>query len=171
MHPRPAKPAAEPAPAVVFRAEAVLPAESRARRRAELLEYLRTHDAACPRCGYSLRGLAGVQCPECAWVFDLALLRGAEAAAATPRRLPWSVRWLTIGLAGAYTVTMAGLAVGDGSVALAVGALFSGAGFVLGLRWFGPRPRPAMTWRANAARLAVVWALVAVSFAHRVVFP
>lgn len=27
--------------------------------------FLRDHDAPCPRCGYSLRGLTGATCPEC----------------------------------------------------------------------------------------------------------
>ena len=30
-----------------------------------LAEFLATRDAACPLCGYNLRGLTGARCPEC----------------------------------------------------------------------------------------------------------
>jgi hypothetical protein len=30
-----------------------------------LVEYLRTHSANCPRCGYDLRGIQDCKCPEC----------------------------------------------------------------------------------------------------------
>ena len=47
----------------------------RVRRRGELLAFLAAHDVVCPGCGYGLRGLTGVQCPECGWVFALRELR------------------------------------------------------------------------------------------------
>jgi hypothetical protein len=36
-----------------------------------LIDYLRENEAACPRCGYSLRGLSRPYCPECGYGFDL----------------------------------------------------------------------------------------------------
>ena len=40
-----------------------------------LLEFLRDHDAACPVCGYNVRGLTRPVCPECRG--DLVLTVGA----------------------------------------------------------------------------------------------
>ncbi len=36
-----------------------------------LLAFLDEHDAACPECGYPLRGLSGDHCPECGWAIRL----------------------------------------------------------------------------------------------------
>ena len=41
------------------------PAPGGERGTAALREFLATRDAACPCCGYNLRGLTGTRCPEC----------------------------------------------------------------------------------------------------------
>ncbi len=42
-------------------------------RMAALQVYLGRHDEPCPRCGYKLRGLRGVNCPECGLTLRLCL--------------------------------------------------------------------------------------------------
>jgi len=56
-----------------------------------LLDFLRDHDAACPVCGYNLRGLTRPVCPECRQ--DLVLTVGVA-------RL--RLRWLLIALAPGF---------------------------------------------------------------------
>ena len=34
-----------------------------------LAQYLSSHDAPCPACGYNLRGLTESRCPECGYRF------------------------------------------------------------------------------------------------------
>lgn len=48
-----------------------------------LRRYLAEHDAGCPACGYSLRGLAGHACPECG------LEVVVKVAGAVPHRVYW----------------------------------------------------------------------------------
>ena len=36
-----------------------------------LLIFLDNHDAGCPQCGYSLRGIGSDHCPECGWGITL----------------------------------------------------------------------------------------------------
>lgn len=40
-----------------------------------LPEFLATHDADCPACRHSLRGLLGDQCPECGSMLELGVFR------------------------------------------------------------------------------------------------
>lgn len=50
------------------------PPEAGDQRRASvpaLTVFLDNHDAACPECGYSLRGIKNDHCPECGWVISL----------------------------------------------------------------------------------------------------
>lgn len=56
-----------------------------------LLEFLRDRDAACPRCGYNLRGLSEPRCPECAERLEL------RVGLSTPR-FGWLVAAMTPGL-------------------------------------------------------------------------
>lgn len=155
---------------VVFRADPVLPEEARARRRTELIDYLRTHEASCATCGYNLHGLNGVQCPECGWVFDLTLLKRQLEDAVRPRRLPWSPRWLTMGTACAFAVTLSAVAAADRSAGQAVGALLAAASAALSVRWFGPWAAPCLAWRRHAVRLIIAWLLIIGAGAHRVLF-
>jgi hypothetical protein len=48
-----------------------------------LRRYLEGRDAACPSCGYNLRGAVGDRCPECARPLVLAIVRHGPAAALT----------------------------------------------------------------------------------------
>ncbi|MBX3376176.1 MAG: hypothetical protein KF678_04150 [Phycisphaeraceae bacterium] len=43
-----------------------------------LREFLAERDAPCPRCGYNLRGLAGVECPECGLALSVERLKEEE---------------------------------------------------------------------------------------------
>ncbi len=55
----------------------------------ELRAFLAGRDAACPRCGYNLRGLVGAECPECGLGLSLARLRArVEHAEWRESRLP-----------------------------------------------------------------------------------
>jgi hypothetical protein len=48
-----------------------------------LRQYLAGRDAACPSCGYNLRGAVGDRCPECARPLVLGIVRHGPAAALT----------------------------------------------------------------------------------------
>ncbi len=67
-----------------------------------LREFLHEHDAACPSCGYSLRGLTIDVCPEC----EEHLVLGVQLAEPKLK---------------AYIATVLGLAVGGGFSAMLVG--------------------------------------------------
>jgi hypothetical protein len=47
---------------------------------AELADYLARHDAACPCCGYNLRGSTASACPECGTHVSLGLRMGDALA-------------------------------------------------------------------------------------------
>jgi len=53
-----------------------------------LLDFVRERDAPCPRCGYNLRNLTGVVCPECEERLELRV--GVQR---------FRIVWLLIGLA------------------------------------------------------------------------
>lgn len=40
----------------------------------QIVEFLRTHDAACPDCGYNLRGITFARCPECGHDVDPSII-------------------------------------------------------------------------------------------------
>lgn len=66
-----------------------------------LRAFLSSHDAACPRCGYNLRGVRASHCPECGSAIDLAALQEHEQFRLwRESRLP-NDRITTIGLIGA----------------------------------------------------------------------
>ena len=52
------------------------PSEQQARETERLLEYLATHDAECPDCGYNMRGNTEGACPECGRSVRLGLRAG-----------------------------------------------------------------------------------------------
>jgi len=47
-----------------------------------LRSFLADHDLACEGCGYNLRGLRGVSCPECGAVVALGVVRAGASGAA-----------------------------------------------------------------------------------------
>ncbi|MBX3358642.1 MAG: hypothetical protein KF745_09460 [Phycisphaeraceae bacterium] len=142
--------------------------DERLARRTRLLELLRDHDVQCEGCGYLLRGLQGVQCPECGWVFDSgALARQAETLGI--KRLPSWIRWPTIVPASLLTWSMLiGLVLTfvakrptllDGFfVSLAFGEAL--AACVLSLRWFRASAGPVREWRTHIIRIAIVYGLM-----------
>jgi len=72
----------------------------------ELLRaYLADRDAACPVCGYNLRGLDSQKCPECGATLDW------RALSAGLKRGPWLAALISIGLALGLmlTVSVAGI--------------------------------------------------------------
>ncbi|MEM0913736.1 MAG: hypothetical protein AAGB29_03515 [Planctomycetota bacterium] len=50
----------------------------------DVAAYLRDRDAACPRCGYNVRGLTQPRCPECGHALTVAGLKHGEAANIPP---------------------------------------------------------------------------------------
>lgn len=89
-----------------------------------LLRFVSDRDAACPACGYSLRGLTTARCPECAGKLFLSV--GSENLALGP----WFVVVLSLAMALGF----------DGVV-----------GFVLsGALFFRPPPVPAAVQQVTA---------------------
>jgi hypothetical protein len=79
----------------------------------DVREFLADRDAACPRCGYNLRGSAGTACPECGRRVSMReLLAEEDFRAWRERRMPGDpvTRWglvgsiLGIGLPGSLVV-------------------------------------------------------------------
>ncbi len=54
-------------------------------------------ERTCPKCGYDMRGISSVRCPECGSVYEQAVLKRNDAVAS------WSVlfsfRWVVYGIA------------------------------------------------------------------------
>lgn len=64
-----------------------------------LIEYLATHDAPCPGCGYNLRGLKANECPECARTFLL-----QELIESQRRRSPFWANILSVVMALPFAI-------------------------------------------------------------------
>ncbi len=79
-------------------------------RATALQAYLADHDHACPLCGYNLRGLRGMRCPECDFALQLQL--------AIVER--WRAAWIAglVGLAMTLGANLLGLTALLGAVLL-----------------------------------------------------
>lgn len=65
------------------------PYAARGAATASLIAFLDEHDAACPECGYPLRGISGIHCPECGWAIRLRPADGIDR-----RRVVRMARWV-----------------------------------------------------------------------------
>ncbi|MEO1534087.1 MAG: hypothetical protein AAFS11_00810 [Planctomycetota bacterium] len=134
------------------------------RHDADVIEYLATHDAACPTCGYQLRALSKTRCPECGKRFTFESLIAASQGDGRDRRIgPFRTTLIMaylicIGLpattAFAIMLIPSLLLVLDGNWSGVPSALTT----LLALSVFGPGPVALMVWwlqRDEASRRAI----------------
>ena len=57
-----------------------------------LVQFLATHDAPCPKCGYTLRSVESPTCPECGLQLEVALLPNRQSAT------PWCALLVAVSL-------------------------------------------------------------------------
>ncbi|MFO0874166.1 MAG: hypothetical protein U0575_09365 [Phycisphaerales bacterium] len=132
-----------------------------------LVRFLRTHDAACPVCGYNLRALTAPNCPECR--HELALTVGV-----TRPPLGWLLAALApgffSGIAALFVLMaiVARLVAGDGLTSPALNALdlFGWCSGIFAIMLAAKRdrflalPRARQRWWALTIWLVHVGALV-----------
>ena len=76
----------DPAPPPIINEDA-----SRRASLQSLLIFLDNHDAGCPQCGYSLRGIRSDHCPECGWGITLRPSDGIDR-----RRVLLLTSWIAV---------------------------------------------------------------------------
>lgn len=133
-----------------------------------LRDYLRDRDAACPGCGYNLRGLDADSCPECGRRLRLGLVRGGRASSWWFGLLGLCAGLLVSGLVALFLV---GSIVMDNNAdepeAMLAGVLLVGAAGVQawGLsRWIvGGRPTwggAAVAWTLGMGPVLALWGVM-----------
>lgn len=110
--------------------------------------YLKEHDAACPGCGYNLRGLKSQRCPECGREFTWQDMKAPEV------RIPFRTA----------AVDLAGLCLTVG-VNIALTGLMTRAVLIYGKSSWFTDPRFDLGGRSKYSISGVLLIVLAISFA------